>query len=89
LIESDLNAKVVVCQPRRLAAVGVAARVAWEQSCSIGEVEIYSLMMLHVEVVGGSFGQKVQQNVEQDSASVLHLRNPLEAIAIRQVVGWC
>ena len=31
------RAKIVVCQPRRLAAVGVATRVAEELACAIGE----------------------------------------------------
>jgi ATP-dependent RNA helicase DHX57 len=35
--EVDPHAKVVVCQPRRLAAVGVATRVAEERCCALGE----------------------------------------------------
>jgi hypothetical protein len=89
LIESDPTAKVVVCQPRRLAAVGVAARVAWEQSCSIGEVCLARTnYLIHSMVVGGPFGQKIQQDVEQDSSSILYLRNSFEATAVRQTVGW-
>lgn len=35
--EQDRNLKLLICQPRRLAAVGVATRVAEEQNCTIGD----------------------------------------------------
>ena len=37
LSEANRNAKIVVCQPRRLAAVGVATRVAEEMAVPIGD----------------------------------------------------
>jgi len=37
IYEENPKAKIVVCQPRRLAAVSVATRVAEELACSIGE----------------------------------------------------
>jgi HrpA-like RNA helicase len=37
IIDQNRNAKIIVCQPRRLAAVGVATRVAEEQSTAIGD----------------------------------------------------
>ena len=46
LIESDPDVKVVVCQPRRLAAIGVATRVAWEQNSPVGEVTDSSIHCL-------------------------------------------
>ncbi len=41
ILEGDLTAKIVVCQPRRLAAIGVASRVADELGSSIGDVVGY------------------------------------------------
>ena len=35
--EEEPDAKVLICQPRRLAAVGVAARVSEELCCELGE----------------------------------------------------
>ncbi len=35
--EQNQELKILICQPRRLAAVGVASRVAEEQACSIGD----------------------------------------------------
>eukprot|EP01041_Mallomonas_annulata_P008091 gene8091-16602_t len=37
LLEDRPGIKVLVCQPRRLAAVGVAARVAEERGCAVGQ----------------------------------------------------
>ena len=37
LSESNRNAKIVICQPRRLAAVGVATRVAEEMAVPVGD----------------------------------------------------
>ena len=37
IYEANPQTKVVVCQPRRLAAVGVAGRVAEEMGCTVGE----------------------------------------------------
>ena len=36
IMESNPNLKIVVCQPRRLAAVGVATRVAEEMDTKLG-----------------------------------------------------
>lgn len=41
IFEADSQAKIIVCQPRRLAAVGVASRVAEEMGCQIGETVGY------------------------------------------------
>ena len=41
LLEADSKCKILVCQPRRLAATGVATRVATEVACSIGETVGY------------------------------------------------
>ena len=38
LLEENPEYKVLVCQPRRLAAVGVAVRVAEEMACDVGQV---------------------------------------------------
>ncbi len=35
--ESNADQKILICQPRRLAAIGVATRVAEEQMCSVGD----------------------------------------------------
>jgi HrpA-like RNA helicase len=37
LLEVEPEAKILVCQPRRLAAVGVATRVAEEMACKLGD----------------------------------------------------
>eukprot|EP00605_Chrysophyceae_sp_TOSAG23-4_P001927 GSChrysophyteH1.ASY1.ANO1.2130.1 assembled CDS len=37
LLEVEPHCKVLVCQPRRLAAIGVATRVAEEMACDLGE----------------------------------------------------
>jgi hypothetical protein len=37
LYEQDCTRKILICQPRRLAAVGVATRVAEEVGCALGE----------------------------------------------------
>ena len=37
LLESYPNAKIVITQPRRMAAIGVASRVASEQNTQLGE----------------------------------------------------
>lgn len=41
LNEVEPNARIVVCQPRRLAAIGVATRVADELAGQIGEKVSY------------------------------------------------
>ena len=41
LLEAQPNCKILVCQPRRLAAVGVANRVASEMACKPGEAVGY------------------------------------------------
>jgi putative protein kinase ArgK-like GTPase of G3E family len=44
LYEQDCTRKILICQPRRLAAVGVATRVAEEVGCALGEqVRVTSL----------------------------------------------
>ena len=51
IIENSAQTKVCVCQPRRLAAVGVASRVAAEQNCEIGEVRytiFHSVSLYHL-----------------------------------------
>jgi ATP-dependent RNA helicase DHX57 len=35
--EANPDVKILICQPRRLAAIGVATRVAEEQSCPLGD----------------------------------------------------
>lgn len=41
IYEHNPNGKIVICQPRRLAATGVALRVAEEMDTSIGDVVGY------------------------------------------------
>jgi HrpA-like RNA helicase len=43
ILETNPNAKIVVCQPRRLAAIGVASRVAEEIGCKLGDLVGYMI----------------------------------------------
>jgi HrpA-like RNA helicase len=65
LIESDPDAKVVVCQPRRLAAVGVATRVAWEQSSPVGEVTDSPIQLAHSPKVVGHSVKRLSKTSEK------------------------
>jgi HrpA-like RNA helicase len=65
LIESDPTAKVVVCQPRRLAAVGVATRVAWEQSSPVGEVRSSSFQPFHFPKIVGHAVKRLTKTSEK------------------------
>ena len=86
LIESDPNAKVVVCQPRRLAAIGVANRVAFEQGCQIGEVNyhptIYIYRYYDFSIVGWAFCSTSREIFKEYSTSILHIWYFIKEIAI-------
>lgn len=91
IIEGNASAKVVVCQPRRLAAVTVAQRVAQEQHCSVGEVSSGCGSALsscdHFSARRICSARPVQ-GVEQYEIDVLHIRCAASRPAGRPGAVW-